>query len=95
MDNNNFKCPLQLNVSANLFLVLSAIYDTVCACSCNHHCYKLGVLCGGVSVCDHHHGSINQNPSTDKARSVHLVINTVLHSLHCSELMYVLASFAK
>ena len=93
MDNNNFKCPLQLNVSANLFFSVEC-NDTVCACSCNHHCYKLGVLRGGVSVCDRHHGSINQNPSTDKTRSVHLIVILLhsSHSLHCSGLMHVLAS---
>ena len=63
-------------VSTNL-LSSAECYDTVCACSCNHHCYKLGVLRGGVSACDRHHGSINQKPSTDKARSVHSVVNGI------------------
>ena len=60
-------CLQELNVSNNLFPIIQC-YDTVCACSCNH---KLGVLRGGVSACDH--GSINQEPSTDKERSVYLV----------------------
>ena len=49
-------------------------------------------LRGGVSTCDH--CSINQKPSTDKARSVHSVV-IVLHSSHCSGLMHVLASFVR
>ena len=90
-----FECLLGQNAFLPIYcLVLSAIYDTVCACSCNHHCYKLGVLRGGVSACDRYHGSINQKPSIDKARSVYLVA-IVLHSLHCSGLMHVLTSFVK
>ena len=83
----------ELNVSNNLFPIIQC-YDTVYACSCHHICYKLGVLRGGVSACDRHHGSINQKPSTDKARSVYLVA-IVPHSLHCSGLSPVLTSFVK
>ena len=85
-------CLLELNVSTKYSS--AECYDTVCACSCHHRCYKLGVLCGGVSACDRHHGSISQKPSIDKARSVHLVV-IVPHSLHCSGLMHVLASFVR
>ena len=76
------------------FVSSDKCYDIVCACSCHHRCYKLAVLCGGVSACDRHHGSINQKPSTNKARSVYSVVNSIA-LVACSELMQFLASFVK
>ena len=84
-------CLQELNVSNNLFPIIQ-FSDTVCACSCNLRYHKLGVLHGGVGTYDH--GSINQEPSTDKTRSVHLLV-ILLHSSHCSGLMHVLASLVR